>query len=231
MKKFFAKFKKGNKGGSKVVKGFKKLERKPFKETKLPNIDDFFSKIQAPMDTLCDLSEAIASVNESINTLLETKEFLENKVEKSLKGMISFMRIQAKKSGNDFTLTISDSGVPSLEPKSEPEGLVAKCFECVKKMIESIKEIIEKAPELKDNIQEAVEASKDLPDKAKNDATSSGMNPLESAKAIKNTADNLKYLGGFPNDVIEFINTVKEFVTTMKDAFSGEPEEGGESKG
>jgi len=43
---------KGKKAGKKAVGALKKLERKDFKITKLSEIDDFFSKIQAPMDTL-----------------------------------------------------------------------------------------------------------------------------------------------------------------------------------
>jgi len=225
MKKFFSKFKKG---GKKTVKGLKKLERKPFEITKLGEIDDFFSKLQAPMDTLCDLSDAVSSVNETIMALTEAQELVAANVEKTVKSVMRFMRIEAKKSGNDFTLVVTTEGYITVEPKSEPEGIVAKVFSALKQLVEAIKTVIEKAPGLKDEIQGAVEASKDLPNKAKSAATSAGLNPLETAKAVKATASNVKYLGGFPNDVIGFIENVKELVQTLKDTFEGDPEGGAE---
>jgi len=218
MKKFLGMFKK--KGG-KAAKGIKKLERKPFKTTKLNEIDDFFSKLQEPMDTICDLSEGIASVNEGILLLTEAKEFAEQNIERTVRGVLMFMREDAKKSGNDFSLVVGENGIPSLEPRQEPQGLSAKIYVEVKKMIEAIKGIIENAPGLKDQVQEAAVASKDLPEKAKSDAATAGLNPIETGKAVKFLADNIKYLGGFPNDIVELINNAKELAAILKDVFGG----------
>jgi len=70
------------KKGKKAGKSLRKLERKPFKTTNLPEIDDFFSKIQEPMDTVCDLSDAFSAINEAIIGLTEAQEFLEAHLEK-----------------------------------------------------------------------------------------------------------------------------------------------------
>jgi len=231
MKKFLAIFKK--KGG-KAAKGYRKIERKPFKITKLNEIDDFFSKLQEPMDTLCDLSEALATINEGINLLMESKEIVENNVERTPRGVFTFMKTDCKKSGNDFTLVVGENGIPSLEPRDEPQGFSAKIYVEVKKMCDAIKDIIENAPGLQGQVQDAAAASKDLPNKVKSDAATAGLNPLDTAKAAKHLADNIKYLTGFPNDVIELINNAKELATIIKDVFGGgnegSKEEGGEKE-
>lgn len=220
---------KSKKAGKKVVKGLKKLERKDFKITKLSEIDDFFSKLQEPMDSLVAISDAVGAANEAILTLTEAEEFIASGVEKTVKGVLQFTRSEAKKAGNDFVLVVSETGV-SLEPKSEPEGFVAKGFSAIKTLVDSIKEVLEKAPGLKGQIEEAAKASKDLPNKAKTDAQTAGLNPLDTAKALKSLGDNIKYLGGFPNDVITFIDNVKSLVDTLKDVFGGEGGEQQEQK-
>jgi len=219
----------GGKGAAKAKKGLKKLERKAFKTTELPEIDDFFTKIQTPMDTVCDLSETVSGANESILALMEADEVLKG-LERTLKAILKFMKEDAKKSGNDFTLVIGDDGKPSLEPREEPKGVSAKIYVEVKKLIDAVKEVIERVPGLKDEITEAGTAAKDLPQKAQSDATSSGLNPLQTAKALKFVGDNIKYLGGFPNDVTEFLNNIKELTETLKDVFGPDSEksEGGE---
>jgi len=223
--------KKEKKGkGKKVAAAFKKLERKAFKTTNLPNIDDFFSKIQEPMDTLGSFSEAVGSANEALELLLTAEEIV-GKCEKTVKAVLKYALGEAKKDGTDFKFTVGDDGSPSIETKEEPKGFVAKAYKAIKSLIDAIKEVIEKAPELVNQIKEAGESSKDLPENAKNDATSAGMNPFDAAKALKSVGDNIKYLGGFPNDVLEFINNCKDFVKMLKEVFSGEGEGEGEGKG
>jgi len=182
------------------------------------------------MDTICDLSDAISSVTEGFVGLTELQELVEAKVEKNLKSVIKFMRVEGKKSNNDFTLTVGDNGVPSVETREEPKGALGKCFESLKKLIEGIKDLIEKSPELVEQLQTAAESAKDLPDKVQSAAATAGLNPLDTAKAAKSLADNVKYLAGFPNDIKAFIDAVKELVTSLKDAFSGEAEGGEEEK-
>lgn len=227
---------KGGKGKKGKEKELKKLKRKEFKKTGLPNIDDFFSKIQEPMDSTCEISEAFHKSNEALIALCELPELV-GKVEKTVKGVLLFMKEEGKKDKCDFYLTVDDDGKPTLETRKEPEGVLAKIFSAVKELVEAIRKVFEKTPELQKQITEAGEASKDLPSKAESDAKDAGLNPLDSAKAIKNTGENVKYLAGFPNEMIEFVNNVKEFVTIMKDIFSGDTQdvakegEKGEDKG
>jgi hypothetical protein len=224
---------KGKKAGKKAIKGLKKLERKDFKITKLPQIDDFFSKIQPPMDTLCTLSDAVAAVNDGINFLMESEEFIASNVEKTTKGVFQFTRSEAKKAGTDFVLIVVETGYVTLEPRGEPQGFVAKAWAEIKKLVDAIKDVIEQAPGLKDQIQDAATASKDLPNKVKSDAATAGLNPLDTAKAAKAVGDNCKYLGGFPNDVISFIENVKDLVKTLQEVFgsSGEEQQTQQSEG
>jgi len=218
--------------GKKVKDALKKLERKPFKVTKLPNTDDFFSKIQAPMDTLCDLSDAVADANEGICGLVESDEDLKKaKIERTVPGVCRYMLEEGRKSGNDFFLTIGDNGIPSVDCKEEPQGLVGKIFNAVKKLFEAIKTIITESPDLVGQVQDAVEASKDFPSNASNDATSSGLNPLETGVAVKNVGVNCKYLAGFPNDIAEFIKNMKELVETLKGIFEKKEGEGEKKEG
>jgi len=111
--------KKAKKGkGKKVEDALAKLKRKSFEITKLPNTDDFFSKIQAPMDTLSDLSDAVADANEGILTLVDVDEDIKKaNIERTVPGVLKYMVEQAKISENQFYLKVDDDGTPSLETK------------------------------------------------------------------------------------------------------------------
>jgi len=111
--------------------------------------------------------------------------------------------------------------LPLLKLKKDPEGVVAKIFEAVKKLFEAIKTIFTESPGLLGQIEEAVEASKELPSGAQSDASNAGLNPLETASAVKKVGTNCKYLAGFPNDLREFIKHIKELIDTLKSVFEG----------
>lgn len=230
MKAFFNKLF-GKKKAKKAVELYRKLKRKPFKETKLPNIDDFFSKIQAPMDTICDLSDAIGEADEGILSLCDSEEELKNaKVQKNIRSVIKFMVKEGKKDEHDFRIVISESGVPSLECKKEPQGVLGKIFEGLKKLVDAIKEVIEKSPELISQLQEGAQACKEFPNKIQSDAATAGLNPIQTAKAAKDLSENIKYLAAFPNDVIEFIKNIKELVKILQDIFEGKDVEEAEEE-
>jgi len=210
---------KGAKKGKKIISEFKNVVRKPFKVTKLAEIDDFFSKIEAPMNTLCDLSEALGKITEAILTLCDAEE-IAGKVEKTVKAVLKFGKEEAKKSNNDFYLTVDENGLPSIASRSAPEGFLAKVFKAITDLVTGIRDVIEKAPALADEIKTAAESAQALPEKVPDAATSAGLNMLDQGKAVKACADNVKYLGGFPKDVLDFINSVKEFVNVLKEIFA-----------
>jgi hypothetical protein len=71
--------KKADKKGKKDEKSegsgmFEGIERKEFLKTAIPDLDDFFDKVAAPLDTLCDISESIDNSVAAFKEIGETPQ-------------------------------------------------------------------------------------------------------------------------------------------------------------
>jgi len=193
-----------------------KLERHPFKEIGISAEDEFWQALQAPLDTVNELSENLNKANESILALCEDETFLAENCDKDVKNVMKFLKKQMKKSGKDFRVDIDDGGYIIIVYKEEPEGIVGKILMAIVHLVEAIKHIVEKVPELVEQIEELVKDVHEMPNKIQESATSGGLNPLQIAKAVKNTGTNVKYAAGAPKDIKELIVAVKELAKTLK---------------
>jgi len=197
--------------------GLSKLDRHPFKHVGITAEDEFWQALQAPLDTVNELSENLNKANESILALCEDEAFLAENCDKDVKHVMKFLKKQMKKSGKDFRVDIDDGGYIIIVYKEEPEGIVGKILMAIVHLVEAIKHIVEKVPELVKQIEELAKEVHEMPGKLKESATSGGMNPLEIAKAVKNTETNVKYALGAPKDIKELIVSVKDLAKTLKE--------------
>mmetsp|Transcript_23530 Transcript_23530/g.33206 ORF Transcript_23530/g.33206 Transcript_23530/m.33206 type:complete len:217 (-) Transcript_23530:367-1017(-) len=210
--------------GSKNAGGFPKIVRKPFKDTNISEIDEYFSTLAAPLDTICDISEALSTADESINTLKELDEFKESlggagELKDILKQVFSDLKKDgwtlAVKLADDFTSFAIDINNSN---GGEPKGFIAKAIDALKSLIEAIQTLFEKIPEILTTIKEAIEKTKEWGlDKLKEMAANAGLSGLAVMKAAQAAAGNVKQLGGVPGDVAGLMSAVKDLTTTLKD--------------
>jgi len=220
-----SKSKKIEKDAKKVGHLLCKLERHPFKVVGIPAEDEFWSTLQAPLDTINELSDAMNDANESIIGLCEDEQFLAENVEKNVKQIVLFMKKELKKAGHEIRIEFHDH-IITVTCEANPEGIVGKILLALIKLVEAIKTIVEKVPELLKQIVELCKEVHELPNKIQASALSAGLNPLQLGKAVKNTGLNVKYAAGAPKDIKEFIENVHSLAKTLKEVGEGEmPEE------
>jgi hypothetical protein len=82
-------------------------------------------------------------------------------------------------------------------------------------MIDNVIEFVEKCPELLEQVAGFGEECSEFPSKVQDEAA--GLSPLKIPGAVKKTADNVKYLGGVPNEFKEVFDNVKSFLKLLKD--------------
>eukprot|EP01125_Pyxidicula_operculata_P022897 TRINITY_DN9667_c0_g1_i1.p1 TRINITY_DN9667_c0_g1~~TRINITY_DN9667_c0_g1_i1.p1 ORF type:complete len:234 (+),score=52.32 TRINITY_DN9667_c0_g1_i1:87-788(+) len=200
----------------KALKVLTFIKRKPFKTIGLPDMDQYFSDVQPPLDSICDMSDAIEQANDGLLMLCEVEELITAGVERTVAGVMRFFFTEMKKSGKDFRIGINDEGNLDLIC-DEPEGVLGKIYKGVRDLVEAIKTLVETIPELIPQIETAVASTQDLPGKLQNAALQAGLTPTKLPGAVKKLAFNIKYLGGIPKDVKNFIKNIKDLVVTIKE--------------
>jgi hypothetical protein len=205
------------KAGKKIVKGFKKLERKDFKITEVQSFDDFFHKCQEPLDTICNLSENVASAHDAISDTFKESFVVSAGVQGGdMRALFKLMFAEVKKvDGGDFKVKLTDRGELKLKIKGKHAGHVLTFIEAVEKLVTAIAEFVTTAPDLIEQIQAFADECQTFPDKVQ--AEVPGMSPLKVPGAIKRTSDNCKYIGGVPNEFKEVYENIKAFAKLLKD--------------
>ncbi len=88
-------------------------------EIGIADLDEFFSKCQTPLDTLCDISEKIDQATQALLDLDQVQDNVveivttEQKENSTLKEKLKKIIDEAAKTGTNFTLSIS-SGKPEI---------------------------------------------------------------------------------------------------------------------
>jgi hypothetical protein len=211
---------KGGKGG-KAAKGaahkFKKMHRKEFKETDVGAFDDFFGKVQEPLDSVCEMGEKVANSVDQVHELFHADEVVHaGVVAGDLKGLFTFYIKEIRKvDGGDFKFDIDDEFKPELKIKGKHAGRVEDFVSALEEMVANVTEFVEKCPELIAQIAEFGLECADFPAKLQGEAM--GMSPLKIPGAIKKTAENVKYLGGVPGEFKEIFENIKNLLKLLKD--------------
>jgi hypothetical protein len=162
------------------------------------------------------LGGKVADGYEQIHALFEAEEVVKAAVPPGDVGaLLRYYQKEIKKiDGGDFKVEIDDEFMPSLEIKGKHAGHVSDFVEALQAMVESIKEFIETAPGLVEQLAEFGQECADFPSKIQDEAA--GMSPLKIPGALKKTSDNIKYLGGVPNEFKEVYENVKDFLKLLK---------------
>jgi len=146
-----------------------------------------------------------------------------------ISALINSLKEELKKRGKAIKLAIED-GVPKIEGIPEnPEDflpeLVAQAWEVFKGLIDFLKELKEKIPNLEPEFNDIINEGKELPNNLKSAAESASLSAMETMKAGKTTAGNIKELGSAPAIVKSLASTVQDTlleiagsITKMKDA-------------
>ena len=147
--------------------GLPKIERKPFKPTKVPDIDDFFQTVEDPANTVCDCSDALNDGSESINTLAELEELKEKLGEAGeLKDMLRIIFEDLKKNKIKPSLDVADDfSSVELTWKSVPDGYLGKAVEAIQTLFEGIKTLFTSVPDLLVQLKEMAETAAGFKDK------------------------------------------------------------------
>lgn len=206
---------------SKGAGGFPKIERKEFKDTKIGEVDEYFKTLQTPLDTLCDISTAITTGNESLQSLCDIDEIKAQLTDAAadVKEIIKVVIADIKKNDIKIELKLADDfSSIDIEWSDTPDGYIGKCIEAVMNLINAIKELFEKVPAILDEVKEAIMKIKEwTPDKLKEMAIGAGLGGKAIAMAAKNIGCNVKSLAGVPGDVAGLVDAIKELCTTIKD--------------
>jgi len=196
---------------------FPSLKRKPFEIVGIPEIDDLFSKCQAPLDTLCECSEAIEKASEGLEDIDKIKK--EGITPgKDLSSILKFLLEQVQLSGGKLDLQWN-AGSLALTVTGASNNVLIKVINDVNTLISSMCLVIKKSPEIIEQLIEFGKTAVEFAEKVKDLASSAGLGPFAIVKAIKNTALNVKYLGGVPNDIKEFLKAIKDIVDAVKELF------------
>jgi len=196
----------------------KKEKAIKFKHIGIATEDEFWEALQAPLDTIHELNENLEKANEEILRLNEEAELIAENMEKDHKHVMRFLKVQMKKKeGRDMSVEVSE-GYIVLTYKEKPEGILGKVLEAIIKLVEAIRHIVEEVPELIKQVEELAENVEDMPDKIQESVTSGAItNPIEIAKAVKNTAINVKLAAGAPKEIRELVEHVRELAKTLKE--------------
>jgi len=209
---------KGNEKGKddkKKKSAFRKLVRKDFKETEIESFDEFFGKLKEPLDTVCDLSDNLADAHDALASAFEEAFVISaGIVEGDLKGLITYYMAEIKKAAGDVKIKVSSKFEPKIKFKGKHAKHVESFIESLTTLVVAITEFVTTAPDLVDQITEFAQECQDFPMKVKDEAP--GMSPMKIPGAIKKTTDNVKYLGGVPNEFKEFYENVKQLVTLLE---------------
>lgn len=191
------------------------MVRKDFKETEIESFDDFFAKLKEPLDTVNDLSENLADAHDALDQAFEEPFVISaGIVEGDLKGLITYYMGEIKKASGDVKIKVNSKFEPKIKFKGKHAKHVEAFIESLTTLVEAIYNFVTTAPDLVDQIAEFAQECQDFPMKVKDEAP--GMNPMKIPGAIKKTTDNVKYLGGVPNEFKEFFDNVKQLVTLLE---------------
>jgi len=205
------------KGGEEKKKksSFKKLVRKDFKETEIESFDDFFEKVKEPLDTVVDLSDNVADAHDSLAKSFEEPFVISaGIVEGDLKGLLTYYMGEIKKASGHVKIKVNSKFEPKIKFKGKHAKHVEAFIDSLTTLITAIAEFVTTAPDLIDQISELAQECQDFPMKVKDEAPS--LSPMKIPGAIKKTTDNVKYLGGVPNEFKEFYDNVKHLVTLLE---------------
>jgi len=202
--------------GDKLAKKFAKMVRKEFKITEVYSFDEFFEKCAAPLDTVCELSDNVATAHETLSGLFTEHCVVSAGVQTGdMKALFTFYFDEMLKSSIKMKLKISSHGHPKLKVKGNSHAKhVANFVEALQTLVESIISFVQTAPDLVEQIAELATECQEFPSRIKNEAAS--MNPMKIPGATKKTLDNVKYLGGVPEEFKEAMQNIQELLGILQ---------------
>lgn len=218
-------------GGSKAEGAFPKIERKPFKLTKVPDVDELFSSVEEPCNSVCDMSDALNDGNDSINTLRELSEFAEMLGDAAAIGdILKIVFNDLKKNKIVPTFEFSDGSV-SLGWSSKPDGYLGKAIDAIATLIDACKSLLETAPGIAGQLAEVAKQAQEFPDKIKEMAEAAGLGGMDLVNAGRNLGNNVKQLVAFPVDITNLVQAVKDLMGTLQEVCGGGGGGGGGDSG
>jgi len=207
---------KGKDLGDKLAKKFGKIHRKEFKITEVYNFDQFFEKVAAPLDTVCELSDSIATAHETLSGLFaESFVVAAGIVNGDMKALFEYYFVEMQKATIRLKLKLSSNGEPKLKIKGNSSAKhLASFIEALEVLIEAVVGFVTTAPDLIEQLVDLGNECAEFPQRIKDEAM--GMNPLKIPGATKKLLDNVKYLGGVPGEFKEAMTNIQEFLAMIQ---------------
>jgi len=158
----------------------------------------------------------IGEATEALEKLDDEKKELEDAAQVSMGNKIKLVISEAVKTGCTIVPEVSGMNIKFTMSGQAP-GDIATIVESINTLIQSAIEVVKKTPEIIKQLIELGKTASEFPPKIKTIATSSGLSPLAIPKAIKNLTLNIKYLAGAPDDVKEFLESIKKLLEEIKE--------------
>lgn len=178
------------------------------------------------MDTVCELSDNVATAHETLSGLFqESCVIAANVLNGDMKALFLFYFEEIKKASGRVKLKLSHSGEPKLKVKGSHAHHVEKFVDALIIVIEAVVAFVTTAPDLIEQLIALGNECAEFPQRIKDEALT--MSPLKIPVATKKTVDNVKYLGGVPNEFKEAMTNIQEFlgvIQTVAEATFGNDE-------
>lgn len=180
--------------------------------TGVADIDAFFAKAQAPVDTLTNTRLSIDKINTDLATslgLAEGTPFAD-----------AIADLQSKADGK-ISMAM-DGDKPTLSAEDGVPENVQTSVDAMNSGMDELMKVAADLPELPDQFQALIEEGKTFADVSK--LTSMGVKPLQAPKVAKVVGNNMKALGGAPDEAKMLIESLDGMKTTLTDTFGGSGE-------
>ncbi len=178
--------------------------------TGVADIDDIFTKANAPIESLRDARMKIENISPSLIQALGLTEG--TPFSDALSDLM-------EKAEGKINLAISEQGVPSLEPSDAVPENVSSAIDAVNQGVSDATAAIAELSEIPAQIQEVIAAAQSFNPKSLID---SGVKPLEAPKLMKTIASNLKVLGQVKDEPEAVVSAMTQLTDDLKSAFSSE---------
>lgn len=178
--------------------------------TGVADVDNVFSKANAPIETLRDARMKIEEISPNLVQALGLAEG--TPFSDALADLM-------EKAEGKINLAITEQGMPTLEPGDAVPENVTMAINGVNDGVNNATAAVASLTEIPAQIQEVIAAAQGFNPKSLID---SGVKPLEAPKLMKTVAGNLKVLGAVKDEPAAVMAAMDTLMADLKGAFAAE---------
>jgi len=179
-------------------------------------------------DDVVDMGRSITKFNNRV-ALLDVQLSGNVTLAQCISALLHSLKDELKKRGEKLKISV-EGGVPEISglPETAEDflpDLVARAWKLFKGLLNYVKELSKKLPNLLPEIEASIKEGGELPGKLKDAASSANLGAGDIFKATKATSANLKQLGNGPAIVKTLSSTVNDTMLEIAGVFTSEQKE------